>query len=216
MTRSRTFVLSVAVLACVAAVGGCGSAATYQKETFLLEASPPPAPAAGPIPATLSVQHFSVDPAFADRNLIYRLGEYKYEPDYYREFLVSPSTMITEQTRQWLADSGVFAQVLPRASRLQSEYTLEGSVTALYGDFRDEAAPAAVLEIRFFLLHRGEIGQTIVFTRTYRSVHPILIRTGEAMMDALSKDFTEILTRLEADLGQALRAKPAQPTTHAP
>jgi cholesterol transport system auxiliary component len=225
MSHSQTLVLSVALIACIAVVGGCTPSSTYDKETFLLDASRPAGLESSESPAvsdeansklktqdsklaeTLSVQRFSVDAAFAERNLVYRLDEFKYEPDYYREFLVTPSAMITEETRQWLANSGLFSEVLPRGSRLQAAYSLEGSVTALYGDFRDEAAPVAVMEIRYFLLRRETAGQTVVFTRTYRATRPIPIRTPEALIDALSKDLTEILTRFEADLRQSLAAK---------
>jgi cholesterol transport system auxiliary component len=216
MSRSRMVVLSVAVVACIAAVSGCASPTTYDKETFLLNVSRQPGPAAAQVDTTLAVQRFSVDAAFAERNLIYRLDEFKYEPDYYREFLVTPSAMVTEETREWLANSGLFAQVLPRGSRLQAAYTLEGSVTALYGDFRDEAAPVAIMEVRYFLLRRDKAGQTIAFTQTYRSTHPVPIRTPEALIDALSRDLTDILIRFEADLRQFLSPKPGQPQRPAP
>jgi cholesterol transport system auxiliary component len=234
MSHSQTLVLSVALIACIAVVGGCTPSSTYDKETFLLDASRPAGLESSESPAvsdeansklktqnsklaeTLSVQRFSVDAAFAERNLVYRLDEFKYEPDYYREFLVTPSAMVTEETREWLANSGLFAQVLPRGSRLQAAYTLEGSVTALYGDFRDEAAPVAIMEVRYFLLRRDKAGQTIAFTQTYRSTHPVPIRTPEALIDALSRDLTDILIRFEADLRQFLSPKPGQPQRPAP
>lgn len=194
-------------------VGGC-SQSTAVQEYYILGAARKSAPVAAPNDATLDVRRLSVDSAFAKKDLIYRLGEFQYEPDFYRAFLISPGAMITEQTRRWLADSGLFKQVLSSSSQTAPTYTLEGTVAALYGDFRDEAAPVAVMEIRYFLVEHKTSDGVVVFSQFYRAANPVLIRTVQALMDALGKDLTEILTRLEADL-QTTLAEQAAKTGHA-
>jgi ABC-type uncharacterized transport system auxiliary subunit len=116
--------------------------------------------------------------------------------------------MITEKTRDWLADSGLFGRVSSVGSRLESTYLLEGNVVELYADFTDKSTPVAVLEVRFFLLSGPDAYETIALSQTYRAVSPLADRTAEAVVEALSKSLAQILTRLEADVAKALRSKP--------
>jgi cholesterol transport system auxiliary component len=186
------------------ALAGCATPATYERDYYILEAARQAAPAEVRTDATLEVRRFSVDAAFADKGLVYRLGEFKYESDYYHQFLIAPGIMITEKTRAWLTDAGLFAHVLPAGSRPQPMYTLEGNVTALYGDFRNESAPTTVMEIRFFLLTSADAEETVAFAETYRAAAPVPVRTADALVAALNEGLREILTRLEADLQRTL------------
>jgi cholesterol transport system auxiliary component len=155
----------------------------------------------------LEVHRFSVNNAFVTRNLVYRLGEFKYEVDYYRQFLIPPGTMITEQTRSWLTGAQLFTRVLPVGTRITPNYTLEGNVIALYGDFSSPSASAAVMEIRFFLLDNAGSREKVIFAESYRAAIPVPDRTVEVFVDALNKALADILGRLEADLQKALEGK---------
>jgi cholesterol transport system auxiliary component len=157
------------------------------------------------------VRRFDVDTAFAGKGLIYRIGEFQYESDYYHGFLIPPGIMIAEQTRDWLVNSGLFQRVLPVRSPLESTYLLEGNVTALYGDFTNKTAPQAVMEIRFFLVGPANAGERAMLAQTYRAVTPVPARTAEAFIGALSRGLAEILTRLEADLQKTLTERRAEP-----
>ena len=196
---------------CLAAVAllasGCAGGPSHREQHFILETARP-GDAARPVSdGSLQVHRFSVDAAFAGENLVYRLGESKYETDYYRRFLISPGTMITEKTRAWLTDSGLFPTVLPVGSRVVPAYTLEGNVTALYGDFAGESAPAAVMEIRFFLVKNAAGAESVLFSRTYRAASAVPSQATNDFIDAMDRSLAEILTRLEADLPQAMAAK---------
>jgi len=214
MIRDRIDSFAYFILA-AAAVGllGCAAPGTYEKNYYVLEAAREAAPAEVRTDATLEVRRFSVDAAFADKGLVYRLDEFKYESDYYHEFLIAPGIMVTEKTRTWLADSGLFERVLPTGSRLEPTYTLEGNVTALYGDFRNESAPTAAMEIRFFLLANANARETVLFAETYRAATGVPAKTADAFVAALNESLTEILTRLEADLQKALAGKTATAAT---
>jgi cholesterol transport system auxiliary component len=197
------FTLAVSVVA----AAGC-TQSTPGKEFFMIEASRPSGAVQTPGDATLEVHLLNVDTAYASKNLVYRLGEFRYETDYYRQFLVTPGQMITEKTRRWLADSGLFKQVLPPSSQSTPTYALQGIVTSLYGDFTNASAPVAVMRIRFFLAGRGGEEGPIVFSQAYRVTQPLSDKTADALMDAFSKDLAEILTHFEEDLRKYL-AKPA-------
>ena len=177
------------------------------KTYYLLDAKREGGPAPAHTDATLRVRRFNVDEAFAARQLVYRVEEFRYESDYYHQFLVLPGVMITEKTRDWLANSGLFARVSSVGSRLESTYLLEGNVIDLYADFRNASAPVAVVEIRFFLLAGPDGQESVDLARTYRAESPIAAKTAEAVVEALSKSLTDILTRLEADIEKAIAPK---------
>ena len=211
MSHRRMVVLFGSVLA-LAVIGASGcTELSSRKEYYILEVTRNAPPAAAKSDETLEVRRFTVNTAFATRSLLYRLSEYQYEPDYYRLWLIAPAAMLTEETRHWLANSGLFKQVLPSSSQIAPSYSLQAVVTALYGDFTDRSAPAAVLRVRFFLTRRKEGEETIVFSQAYKAATPLSDKTGQALIDALSKDLVEVLTRLEADLQAVLAAKAGSP-----
>jgi ABC-type uncharacterized transport system auxiliary subunit len=188
------------------AISGCEVSAA-SKDFYVLEVARQAAPAATRSDKTLEVRRFSVNTAFATHNLIYRLGEFQYESDSYRQFLYAPAQMLTDETRHWLAGSGLFKQVLPPNSQIVPSYNLQAIVTALYGDFIDRSAPVAVMRIRFFLNQYTEGEETTVFSQVYRAATPLSKKTGPALIRALSQDLTEILTQLEAHLADFLAGK---------
>jgi len=200
MTRSHVKASSCVVLAAFAAtLVGCARD-SYDRQCYVLGAARERGPLEARIDGALEVRRLSVDAAFSGKCFVYRVAEHEYEPDYYHQFLVAPGILLTDKTRRWLSDCGLFARVLPADTRLEPTYTLEGSVAALYGDFTDGSAPQAVLEIRYFLLNGDSAAETVVFAKTYRAATPIPEKTAAAFVAALDDCLTEILTRLEADL----------------
>jgi len=189
-------------------VSGCGQSAIAERQYYVLDAAREGKPAGVHSDATLRLRRFNVDAAFAARELVYRVGEFRYEPDYYHQFLVLPGVMITEETRDWLANSGLFGRVTAVGSRLESTYLLEGNVIDLYADFTQKAAPEAVVEIRFFLLVGPEANESVALSETYRAATPISAKTAEAVIEALGKSLADILTRLEADIAKVLARPP--------
>ena len=189
------------------AAGGCATATSHEERHYILEAVREGNAVRPARVGSLEVLRFSVDTAFAGKNLIYRLGELQYEADYYHQFLVAPGIMITEKTRRWLADSGLFHNVVPVGTRIAADYTLEGNVTALYGDFANESAPVAVMEVRFFLLENAGGGENAVFAETYKAASPVPSRAADDFIDAMNRSLVEILGRLETDLQKVLAGK---------
>ena len=200
--------LCSALLGFALVLSGCFEGATADRKYYLLDVKREGAPAKVHTDAALRVRRFNVDEAFATKQLVYRLGESRYESDYYHEFLVLPGIMITEKARDWLADSGLFGRVSSVGSRLESAYMLEGNVIALYADFANESAPTAVMEIRFFLLAGADANEAVALARAYRAESPIPTRTAEAVVEAFGKSLADILARLEAEVEGAITRKP--------
>lgn len=180
-------------------LGGCSlRQAAPAKSTYLMEAHrTAPAPAASGFGA-LRVRSIQVAAPFEGRGFVYRRGELHYESDFYHEFLVPPRTVVTDQVRQWFSDSGLFARVLEPSSQADAALSLEGTVSALYGDFREH--PKAVLAIHFVVMDEHAGSATIRFQHAYRQEIAVDSGGAETLAGGWSKALAGILTEFEKDL----------------
>jgi len=186
-------------------ITGCG-AKSYEKQQFLLDARRTPSATASSQKNVVEVRRFTIDPAFSAKGLTYRKGEFEYESDFYNEFLITPDAMITEKVRNWLSQSGLARRVLDPGSYVDPNYVLEGNVIALYGDFRTQSSPKAVMELRIFLLEMQTGAEpAIVFGKTYESSVGVESAGPEGLLEAFDRCLVEILGDLEKDLAERLR-----------
>ncbi len=183
-------------------LSGCGSRTAFNQRDFLLEVSRDRPQQKTSKDVILNVQNFSIDVAFSTKSFVYRKGQSEYETDFYNQFLIKPDDMITEKTRSWLSESGLFELVLEPGSYVEATHMLEGNIIALYGDFRDGSSPKASMKIRVFLVKLSD--RSIVFTNTYEAVSEFKDRTSESLIEALSVCLTDILSDLEKDLQKQL------------
>jgi ABC-type uncharacterized transport system auxiliary subunit len=127
-----------------------------------------------------------------------------YQTDFYDEFLVAPRSLITEQARQWLGASGLFHFVLDPASKADATHSLEGNVSALYGDYREPASPKAVLAVEFFLMNDQAAAPEIIFHKSYRQEVALENRAPETLAKGWGKALEQVLAALEQDLVKTL------------
>ena len=205
MTGKKSAHLFVIVLLCFILAAGCGSRQTYDKRHYVLRAVRSGEPAKTETDSILEVRRFTIDSAFAGKGLVYRTGEFEYHSDFYSQFLVSPEAMITDKTRNWLSESGLFGTVLEVGSLVDPTHVLECNITALYGGFRDESAPKATMEMRAVLLKSKAAGESMpLFGKTYRATVDIDSEAPVDLVKALDGCLEEILTSLEKDLIERL------------
>jgi ABC-type uncharacterized transport system auxiliary subunit len=196
------------LLAAILAAGGCAGSLKQppaQRAYYLLEADPGPECAGRPtLPAVLEVHGLSVSPGFDSRQFVYRLADNSWTTDYYHLFLTDPGGMLTPVVGGFLAKSRLFATVAGPGLDLDSDYILEGSVTALYGDFREADKPQAVVEIQFFLLDdRGE-DNALILEKTYRQAAPLPAKSPEGLARGFDEALRLCLCNLVLDMEAAL------------
>jgi uncharacterized lipoprotein YmbA len=193
------------VLALLALCAGCvGIEKSYpDKRYFVLDVPASPSPANPSANETLEVSNIRVSPRYADRSFVYRTSEAAYESDFYNQFLVSPASLITEEVRKGLTGSQVFKYVIGPSNQSQPSYVLEGTVNALYGDFRNASSPRAVLEMEFFLTSEIPAKPGILMQKRYAKSLPLTGRTPEALVKGWNQALDEILTSLAEDLKAA-------------
>jgi cholesterol transport system auxiliary component len=174
---------------------------TYpEKRYFVIDISDSAQPPDAAGNQTLLVAGLRISPRYADKSFVYRTSDAGYESDFYNQFLTPPDTMISEEVRKGLAALPAFKYVVGPASQLQPNFVLEGSVNALYGDFRNLNGPSAVLEIEFFLHNEDPTNPGIVLQKRYGKTVALTGRSPEALVKGWSQALGSILTDLSADL----------------
>ena len=206
-SSKRTLHLLWLVAVALVLVPGCSLKQAYPaKATFALEAIRAGTAARASSAVVLRVRPFTAIAPFDERVFRSRVGDVRFEADFYNEFVFSPRTLICDQTRLWLQSAGLFGAVLEPASKAEATHSLEGSVTALYADLRDAAAPKAVMEIHLLLLKDSSASPEIVLDKTYRQAVPLENRQPAALAAGWSKGLAQILTALEQDLATKIAA----------
>ncbi len=202
MSDTKILLLLAALLA--AASAGClGLERSYpQKRYFLIDATRggDPLPAQGERPLLL-IRRLDVSPGWVDPNLVYRRLDGSWESDFYNRFFVPPAAMLTGEVREWLRSSGLFAHVVEPGSQAEPDLILEGSITALYGDFAAPSLPQAVMEMQFLLVDPAD-GYRVRFEGDYRSSFPAEAAEPEALVEAWDQALADLLARLEGDLAR--------------
>ncbi|MBM4259930.1 MAG: hypothetical protein FJ145_00640 [Deltaproteobacteria bacterium] len=197
--KSR-IVLSVVALATL--LSGCVSVEkSYpDKRFFVLEIPRREAQASAPSSGVLMVAPLRVSPRYEGRSFVYRRSEASFESDFYNQFLVSPGPLLTEEVRRELSQAQVAQYVVSASSQAEPTLVLEGTIDALYGDFRDINAPKAVLEMEFFLAKESPAKADIVLRRRYTKSIAVSGRTPEALVRGWNDALSEIVVGLAADL----------------
>ena len=195
----------VALVAIAAVLASCAafSRPATPKRTFLLD---PVAPAAAALrkPLVLRVGVVNVATPFRGKAFVYRESELKYDSDFYDEFFVAPTAMLSEATARALTSANVFRRVISpgAAAADDSDYVLDGFVSELYGDTREPAKPVAVLTVTFYLSSANVAVPNVLWSREYRQ----RIAATEAAPEALARAWNVALSAIFADLARDLAA----------
>ncbi len=211
--RNRTLILLLA--SCPLFTGCLGLDKEYpEKQYFLLETVRPTETSAFEASASeasasetrpiLRVRSFRISPSYSGTEFLYRTGDSAVESDYYNEFLIPPSRLVTENAVIWLQASGLFESVIDSSSPLQAKYVLEGNVRSIYGDYREQDQSRAVLDVQVFVTPEAASEDGLFLQRSYSKSVDISENSSEALVAGWSQGLAEILTELEADLDRVL------------
>ncbi|MCA1791938.1 MAG: PqiC family protein, partial [Thioalkalivibrio sp.] len=141
-----------AVFALMAALGGGCTLLPEQpavdRAWFLLEL--PEAALAEPPGPVFELGSVRVAPAFAAKGLVYRLGPYRYESDFYNEWFLSPREHIEQLLRERWTRAGGPVTLVPDARAYPQAPRLDLLVTALHGDLHVEGPGLARVGLRVF------------------------------------------------------------------
>ncbi len=195
------------IIAAMAFLGtGCMSRNAIVKDYYLVQTSRPGTPAQASSEIVLKVLPFSIGAGYQSKGFVYYLGDQRYDSDFYNEYFVPPTQMLAEQTQNWLADSGMFARVVPSSSLIEPTHILEGDIRRFYYDVQDDDNLQAVLDVTFYLIAKeGRRASKIEFTKNYHVTRPFDEQIQQQAVNAMNPCLTEVLTELEKDVAQYLK-----------
>jgi len=174
-----------------------------EKHSFVLEISRDGQSLQDPASGIVEVADMRISPRYEGQSFIYRVSEGGYESDFYNQFLIAPAVLVTEEVRRGLAQSGISQYVINSSSQMQPTYRLDGTVNAIYGDFRNASTTKAVLDMEFFLTKPGQGATQVLIAKRYSKSVPLTDRTPEALVKGWNEALEEILRSLVADLKAA-------------
>ena len=150
----------------------------------------------------LKVAAINVAPPFDTKSLVYRVGDARYEKDFYNVYASIPSEMIGSAERQWFNKANIFAAAVGDANSLFSYYTLQATVNEFYGDYRTK--PEAVVSVEFFLSveYGGKKGNPLIGANRYTKRVSLKDNTPEALILGQQEALAEIFKEYEAQLYQ--------------
>lgn len=188
------------------ALTGCAGLGTPPppRQHYALTAEHPPAQAAPAGAPVIAVQTLQAAPRAGGEGFLYRRTEEEYVSDYYHVWVSPPAPILSQNLREWLAASGLFAYVTPGVGYAQPGYVLEGSLLSLYGDYRNPQAPLAVLAVEFALLQDQPAGMNLRLRRHYQETEPLPQANPTALAAAWRVAWTRLLQRLEQDIVRCL------------
>lgn len=156
-------------------------------------------PLATPANFWITQAGISVVSPFDTKSWVFMVDEARFQKDFYNEFISMPGEMITNATRQWLEQAGVFQFVNPNNNNLFANYVLQGNVEELYIDIRKE--PKVVIKINYLLVSHLELENPVVFRKTYVVAEPITGKLDSRnILKAQEIALSKILTQLEGNL----------------
>jgi len=200
--KRLSLILSSVYLLLGAVLSGCVSLdRSYpEKHYFVLEVGGSVKPLAAPANVIVEVADMQISPRYEGQSFNYRISDGGYESDFYNQFLIPPAALVTEEIRRGLAQAGISQYVIGSSSQIQPTYQLDGTINALYGDFRNANAAKAVMEIEFFLTKPASGAAQVVMVKRYSKSVPLSGRTPEALVKGWNEALEEILSDLVADL----------------
>jgi len=150
-------------------------------------------------PFWLKIGAVSVAPPFDGKSLVYRLGDQRYEKDFYNVYSSIPGEMIGNAERQWLNNANIFSAAVGQNNSFFPYYILQASVNEFYGDYR--VKPEAVVSVEFFLtvVNAGKTNPLIGANRYTKRI-ALKDNTPEALVIGQQQALAEILKQYEDQL----------------
>jgi ABC-type uncharacterized transport system auxiliary subunit len=141
----------------------------------------------------------STAPPFDGKSLVYRLGDLRYEKDFYNTYSALPNEMVGNATRQWLNNAQIFSMTVGQGNSFFPYYILQTSIEELYGDYR--VRPEAVVTIEFFLTATDpQKRNPVIGKNRYSKRVALKDNTPQALVQGQQEALAQILKEYEVVL----------------
>jgi len=147
----------------------------------------------------LKIGPVSVAAPYDGRSLVYRLGDQRFEKDFYHVYTALPAEMVSNAERQWINQSGIFSAAVGQSNTFFPYYTLQATVNEFYGDYR--VRPEAVVSMEFFLtVENGGKVNPMIGSNRYTKRITLKDNTPAALVLGQQQALAEIFKEYEVQL----------------
>jgi ABC-type uncharacterized transport system auxiliary subunit len=141
----------------------------------------------------------STAPPFDGKSLVYRLGDLRYEKDFYNTYSALPNEMVGNATRQWLNNAQIFSMTVGQGNSFFPYYILQASIEEFYGDYR--VRPEAGVTIEFFLTATDpQKRNPVIGKNRYSKRVALKDNTPQALVQGQQEALAQILKEYEVVL----------------
>jgi cholesterol transport system auxiliary component len=189
------------VLAAGLALAGCGlSERPYvEKRDWPLTATRP-ADAPARLPArVLLIRSMQTGPGLESRGLASLKADGSVARDFYETWSVPPAEGAEAALRQWLTASGLFRAVLAPGSRLNADWVLESTLTALIADPPNRVARATLSVV---VIDQRNGGPRILAQRVFTAEAPLGGTDAPALAGAMRAALGQVIGQVEQVLAE--------------
>lgn len=149
----------------------------------------------------LKIMRVRLNPKYYSQDFNYKLKENKFVNDYHNQFYKPLDTMVISELYKSLTSSGIFNQVYPQNSIINTKYFLYSNIIDIYADFSQDV-PKSVLNIEFLLTHEsGQIVKTL-HKYTYNSEIELDNKLPDAIVKGWNQNLIEIFNQFQGDLAE--------------
>jgi len=147
----------------------------------------------------LKIGPVSVAAPYDGRSLVYRLGDQRFEKDFYHVYTALPAEMVSNAERQWINQSGIFSAAVGQSNTFFPYYTLQATINEFYGDYR--VRPEAVVSMEFFLtVENGGKVNPMIGSNRYTKRITLKDNTPAALVLGQQQALAEIFKEYEVQL----------------
>ncbi|WP_220717932.1 ABC-type transport auxiliary lipoprotein family protein [Agarivorans litoreus] len=152
---------------------------------------------------TVRIDSVRVDSPFNNTQMVFRLSDVSFETDYYNRYITEPGAIIENQLSTLITRSGLAENTVPYNASVSTNVVLKTVVTKLFGDFRKDQTPAALMEIQFILVDTSAARPDIILEKKLSRKIELADKTPQAFAKGLSNALTEIFDELVESLNKA-------------
>jgi ABC-type uncharacterized transport system auxiliary subunit len=192
----------LALLPILAMLSGCfGSAPAVPKEQyFRLIANQPSEQASKKITGGIEIVPFAGEGVMSERPLLFTAdGGRKLEQRNYAYWTDAPPQMLRDLLVAYLRQANVADNVTPSELRVESAYTIRGTIKRL--EQLTGSSNGAVISLELSMIEKGS--DRLVLSKTYSSEKPAASSDIDSAVAALNDGLDEIFAAFAADMAAA-------------
>jgi cholesterol transport system auxiliary component len=197
--RRRALLLAAPALAV-----GCSNPLSRpfpEKTFFVLDVRRPQRLPPNPRGRVLALRTVTPAPGVELRGLVTRLAGGQQRADFWNEFFAPPASLVQDQLRTWLADSGLFSAVVDQGTRATPALALEPVLNGLFAD-ATVSPPQARAQMQVLLLGLDRTPPRVLT----RGDHDRAAQIASVEPAAIVAGFNVALAAIFAEIEASLRA----------